>query len=133
VAKPELGTKRYCATCAANFYDLHKTPITCPKCGTIFEVVPPVTTRPQPDRARAARRPVVEAPEAKETELISPEEADEEAEGKKAPVAEGAEDLEEDETIAGGAEDPLIEDDEEEENTDISEIIGDDIEDEKET
>jgi uncharacterized protein (TIGR02300 family) len=133
VAKPELGTKRYCASCAANFYDLNKTPITCPKCGGIFEVVPPVTLRPQPARARSARRPEVEAPEAKETQLISLEEADEEAEGKKAPVAEGAEDLEEDETIGGGAEDPLIEPDEEEENTDLSEIIGDDIEDEKET
>jgi hypothetical protein len=84
-------------------------------------------------RARSARRPEVEAPEAKETQLISLEEADEEAEGKKAPVAEGAEDLEEDETIGGGAEDPLIEPDEEEENNDLSEIIGDDIEDEKET
>ena len=133
MAKPELGTKRYCASCAANFYDLNKTPITCPKCGGIFEVVPPVTLRPQPARAWSARRPEVEAPEAKETQLISLEEAHEEAEGKKAPVAEGAEDLEEDETIGGGAEDPLIEPDEEEENNDLSEIIGDDIEDEKET
>ena len=133
MVKPELGTKRHCASCASNFYDLHKTPITCPKCGTIFEVVPPVTMRPQPARARSARRPEVEAPEAKETELISLEEADEEAEGEKAPVMEGAGDLEEDETIGGGAEPPLIEPDEEEENTDLSEIIGDDIEDEKET
>ena len=132
MAKPELGTKRHCASCASNFYDLNKTPITCPKCGTIFEVVPPVTMRPQPARARSARRPEVEAPEAKKTELISLEEVDEEAEGEKTPVVEGAR-PEEDETIGGGAEPPLIEPDEEEENTDLSEIIGDDIEDDKET
>src|SRR5262245_44766793 len=53
VAKPELGTKRLCAGCGAKFYDLNKTPPTCPSCGTVFEVVP-VVTRPRPDAARAA-------------------------------------------------------------------------------
>ena len=33
MAKPELGTKRLCGSCAAKFYDLSKDPITCPKCG----------------------------------------------------------------------------------------------------
>ncbi|MEN3929959.1 TIGR02300 family protein [Microvirga sp. W0021] len=39
MAKPELGTKRQCASCNAKFYDLNKDPIVCPKCGTVFEVV----------------------------------------------------------------------------------------------
>ena len=39
MAKPELGTKRLCAGCGAKFYDLNKDPITCPKCGTVYEVV----------------------------------------------------------------------------------------------
>jgi uncharacterized protein (TIGR02300 family) len=34
MAKPELGTKRVCVSCAAKFYDLTKTPAVCPKCGT---------------------------------------------------------------------------------------------------
>src|SRR4029079_10186522 len=42
VAKPELGTKRLCSGCGAKFYDLSKDPITCPKCGTVFEIVVPV-------------------------------------------------------------------------------------------
>jgi uncharacterized protein (TIGR02300 family) len=133
VAKPELGTKRLCASCSAKFYDLNKTPITCPKCGTVFEVVP-VTTRPRPDQARPAREEA-EAPEMEEAELISLEEADAEAQGKKAPAAEGAEaieDAEADETIEDDAEDTFIEQ-EEEEDTDVSEIIGGDIEDEEET
>ena len=34
MAKPELGTKRVCVSCAARFYDLQKVPAVCPKCST---------------------------------------------------------------------------------------------------
>jgi uncharacterized protein (TIGR02300 family) len=34
MAKPELGTKRVCVSCATRFYDLTKQPAVCPKCGT---------------------------------------------------------------------------------------------------
>jgi uncharacterized protein (TIGR02300 family) len=37
VAKPEWGTKRICHNCGARFYDLHRSPIVCPKCGTPFD------------------------------------------------------------------------------------------------
>lgn len=136
MAKPELGTKRLCASCGAKFYDLNKTPITCPKCGTPFEVVP-VTTRPRADQRAAVREPEPEAEEAQEAELISLEEADAEAQGgKKTPAAaegaEATEDAETEETIEDDAEDTFIEE-EEEEDTDVSEIIGGDIEDEEET
>ena len=128
MAKPELGSKRLCASCGAKFYDLNKTPITCPKCGTPFEVVP-VTTQPRPDKRAASREPEVEAEEVQGAELISLEEADAEAQGKQ---AEAAEDVEADEAIEDDAEGPIIEQ-EEEEDTDVSEIIGGDIEDEEET
>jgi uncharacterized protein (TIGR02300 family) len=134
VAKPELGTKRLCASCGAKFYDLNKTPITCPKCGTPFAVVP-VTTRPRPDQARPVRAAEPEVPEAEEAELISLEEADAETQGKKAPAADGAEaveEVEEEEAIEDDADDTFIEQ-EEEEDTDVSEIIGGDIQDEEET
>jgi uncharacterized protein (TIGR02300 family) len=39
VAKPELGTKRQCQSCSAKFYDLARDPITCPKCGTVFQIM----------------------------------------------------------------------------------------------
>ena len=61
-------------------------------------------------------------------ELISLEEADAEAQGKQ---AEAAEDVEADEAIEDDAEGPIIEQ-EEEEDTDVSEIVGGDIEDEEE-
>ena len=38
MAKPELGSKRQCQSCATKFYDLGKDPIICPKCGTVFQV-----------------------------------------------------------------------------------------------
>jgi len=37
VAKPEWGVKRVCQSCAAKFYDLRRSPITCPKCGASFD------------------------------------------------------------------------------------------------
>ncbi|ACI52645.1 conserved hypothetical protein [Gluconacetobacter diazotrophicus PA1 5] len=34
MAQPTLGTKRVCVSCSARFYDLNKSPVICPKCGT---------------------------------------------------------------------------------------------------
>ena len=34
MAKPELGSKRVCVSCAARFYDLTRQPAVCPKCNT---------------------------------------------------------------------------------------------------
>lgn len=135
MAKPELGTKRLCASCGAKFYDLSKTPPVCPSCGTVFEVIP-VVTRARPDQARAAaaRAPEVEVPEPQEAELISLEEADAEQQGKKSAVADPdvGDDVDTGEDIEDGDEEPFIEE-QEEEDTDVSEIIGGDIADEEES
>jgi len=79
VAKPELGTKRLCPSCGAKYYDLNRDPITCPKCGTIFEAV--VTSR-----AAKAAKVVKETEEDDDDdvdapELVTLEQADSEAEG----------------------------------------------------
>lgn len=129
MAKPELGTKRLCAGCGAKFYDLSHDPIVCPKCGVVYEI-PVVTARGRPEAV--ARAPVAEVivPETQEAEFVSLEDADAEAQGKKAPGADGAEDdVELDESLDDAA---FIEETEEE-DTDVSEIIGGDIEDEEET
>ena len=142
MAKPELGTKRFCASCGAKFYDLNKTPITCPKCGTPFQVAP-VTTRPRPDQRAAARKVEVETEEANKAKFISLEEADAEARGRRAQATaedaqataedtEAPEDAQTGETVEDDAETPFIEV-EEEEDTNLSEVVGGDIEDEEET
>ncbi len=131
MAKPELGIKRLCAHCGAKFYDLNHAPITCPKCGAIFEAVV-APTRGRPDAARAPVREVeAEAPEIQEAEFVSLEEADAEAQGKKKAPGDVVEDDVEldDESLDDAA---FIEE-AEEEDTDVTEIIGGDIENEEET
>ena len=39
MAKSSVGEKHVCPECAAKFFDLGKTPPTCPKCGAVIEVV----------------------------------------------------------------------------------------------
>jgi uncharacterized protein (TIGR02300 family) len=148
VAKPELGTKRLCAGCGAKFYDLSKTPIICPKCGTTFEVAV-MPSRSRPDAAAAARAAAAaaaatpnreaeaaELPETQDAEFVSLEEADAEAQGgtKKAPAGEAAEPEEEDVEIDDESlDDAAFIQEQEEEDTDVTEIIGGDIEDKDET
>lgn len=122
MTKPELGTKRLCANCSARYYDLNKTPITCPKCGTPFEVVA-TTTRTRFGQRAVVSQPEVEPEEApSETKVISLEEVE----------TEDVETDETDETAKDDSEDTLIQE-VEEENTDVSEIIGGDLEDEEDT
>jgi uncharacterized protein (TIGR02300 family) len=125
LAKPDLGTKRLCASCGAKFYDLSKTPIVCPKCETVF-VVAPVSSRsrPEPAAAAAARaaavvEPEVAAPETADAEFVSLEEADAEAAGTKTG-AEG-EEIEIDPALDADA---FIEE-QEEGDADVTDIIGD--------
>ena len=37
MAKPEWGKKRICLACNTKYYDLNKSPIICPSCGTKFD------------------------------------------------------------------------------------------------
>lgn len=45
MAKVEWGVKRTCQACTACFYDLNKSPITCPKCNSPYELVVQGRTR----------------------------------------------------------------------------------------
>jgi uncharacterized protein (TIGR02300 family) len=133
VAKPELGTKRLCGNCGAKFYDLSKDPIVCPKCHTVMELAA-VSTRARPEQAARAVAPQEEvvAPETADAEFVSLEEADAEAEGKKAPEGDAAEGAEEeieleDETM----DDATFIEEQEEGDEDVTDIIGD-VEDEEE-
>jgi uncharacterized protein (TIGR02300 family) len=145
VAKPELGTKRLCGSCAAKFYDLRKDPIVCPKCETIFIVAAPVSRRADAAAAAAAataaaaaaaaaRTPAkdaeVEVADVPDAEFVSLEEADAEAQGKKSEVdvVDGDDEIEIEET----EEAPFIEE-QEEGDDDVTDIIGEGREDEEET
>ena len=62
MARKNLGRKRRCASCGLKFYDLTKTPVICPACGTEFD--PEVLLKSRRGRAAAkvdeARKPAKE-------------------------------------------------------------------------
>ncbi len=124
VPKPDLGGKHQCLNCSAKFFDLHKDPIVCPKCGTIFQ--------PTPLSARAAARaaPVADDDEVESdagAELVPLEEADaDEDKVVAAVVDDDADDEVEDEA----ADDTFLE--EEDDGDDVSDLIDGDIESDEE-
>jgi uncharacterized protein (TIGR02300 family) len=126
MTKPELGTKRLCAHCGVRFYDLHRSPITCSKCGAIFEIVPVSA----PFGFKVARTPVretkLEMPETNEVQFASSEDTEAGTPGKKPAVAdfEGDEDTADldDASLNGASLTEEIEDGE----ADVTDNIGDD-------
>ncbi len=65
VAKPEWGVKRVCQSCAAKFYDLKRSPITCPKCAAPFDpeaLLKSRRSRPAPPAKAAKPEPAARKP-----------------------------------------------------------------------
>jgi uncharacterized protein (TIGR02300 family) len=124
VAKPELGSKRQCLSCASKFYDLNKDPIICPKCGAVFQVTA-AKTRAEPAQVRASEPEQAEVePAAADAEVVSLDDVE---------AAENAKDLPDDdvEIEEGEADDTFLEPEEESED-DVSGLI-DKGEDDEET
>jgi uncharacterized protein (TIGR02300 family) len=137
VAKAELGTKRICPETGRKFYDLNKDPVISPYTGKIVPVETP-TARSRPEHAPApAARPVAPAeevatPEPQEAEFVSLEEADAEAQGAKKPGEAAEPELEEEVEIGESLDDAPFIEEQEEEDADVTDIIGGDIADEEE-
>jgi uncharacterized protein (TIGR02300 family) len=137
VAKAELGTKRVCPDTGRKFYDLNKDPVISPYTGKVVPVETP-TTRARPEQPpapapRAAAPPEeVAVPEPQEAEFVSLEEADAEAQGAKAPVETTEPDIEEEVEIDETLDDAAFIEEQEEEDADVTDIIGGDIENEEE-
>jgi uncharacterized protein (TIGR02300 family) len=115
------GTKRTCqnSECGSRFYDLNRDPITCPICGTVYELAVSAAAvaaaAPAADEKvarKAAKKP------AYAVEGVKPDDAPE-AEGEDAlAVVEGEEEA------AAGDEDETFLEEEEEDGSDMSGIIG---------
>ena len=110
MVKPEWGAKRVCHSCGAPFYDLHRDPISCPKCGATYD--PEAILKSRRARPAVAEEKEVEQPEPEEAEVAETEEA-ETAEGEEVEVAEGEEEedkeLIEDASELGEDEDDMAE------------------------
>ena len=118
MVKAELGTKRTCPSCGTRFYDLHKSPIACPKCGVTFiaaTLLPSKTDLPHQTPAPKPREAVVDDTEVSgDVELVSLEEVEEGApEDDDAAVVEGV-DLGEEEPAADAEDETFLVEDEEE-------------------
>ncbi|MGQ4273958.1 TIGR02300 family protein [Terrihabitans sp. B22-R8] len=136
MAKPELGTKRVCPVTGRKFYDLNKNPIISPYTGMVVPVAALVTTaaaarsaaRAEPKDTRPDAGEELLDDEAGDVELVSLEDADqdENASGKKAPAAD--EDLEIEDDIPDdddSDDDTFLEEDEE--GSDVSDLIDPDL------
>ncbi len=127
MARPELGTKRVCPTTGRKFYDLNRSPIISPYTGQIVTIAAPVLSR-------SARAEVVPAKVSEDdpdvevlpdVELVALEEADEDPAAAK--VVE--DDIEVEDDVV--ADDTFLEE-EEDEDADVTDLIGDGIEDDEE-
>ena len=139
MAKPELGTKRVCPDTGRKFYDLNKNPVISPYTGKVVPVETPVVrAKPEPAPAPAPARPApapveeVAAPEPQEAEFVSLEEAEAEASGSKKPVETTEPDIEEEVEMDETLDDAAFIEEQEEEDADVTDIIGGDIENEEE-
>lgn len=115
MAKPELGSKRQCASCSTKFFDLNRNPIVCPKCGTVF-----VTAAAQSAHEDEAEEEAGEAAPAN-VELVSLEDAESGDAKAVEPVAEDI-DVDDDDS----ADETFLEE-EEEDPDDVSNLIDGEI------
>lgn len=126
MSKPARGTKRVCPSCGARFYDLGRSPITCPVCQAVYQVTPSTSRRSERAAPAEPRKPVVEEvdePVMGGAEVISLEEA--ESADEAAVEDEEIVDLGDDEDIpAGSDDDDTFLEEEEEGETDMSDIVG---------
>ena len=110
MVKPEWGAKRVCHSCGAPFYDMHRDPIACPKCGAVYD--PEAILKSRRARPAVAEAKEVEQPEAEEVEAAETEEV-ETAESDDLETAEGEEEedkeLIEDASELGEDEDDMAE------------------------
>jgi uncharacterized protein (TIGR02300 family) len=118
--KAERGTKRTCQNpdCGSRFYDLNRDPVTCPICGTVYELAASATAvaTAAPVAEERVRKPVKKpafvAEGAKPEEVPEPESED------VLPALEGEEEP------AAAEEDETFLEEEEEDGSDVTGIIG---------
>jgi uncharacterized protein (TIGR02300 family) len=110
--KQDRGTKRTCQNgeCGARFYDLGRSPITCPICGASYVIA----SSPTPVSAVVPEEKAPRKPKKEELVPAAPEETE---------AADELADVEADETVADDEDETFLEQ-EEEEGGDVTNIIG---------
>lgn len=97
MSKPEWGVKRTCTSCSAKFYDMKRSPVVCPKCGTEIDIEAQFKPRRQ-DRKKPVAK-VVDPLPVDETDVIGvDDDIDADSDDDIDDFMEDASDLGEDET-----------------------------------
>jgi uncharacterized protein (TIGR02300 family) len=122
MSKPARGSKRVCPSCGARFYDLNRSPITCPVCQTVFQTTPSRRERAAPVEVRKEEEEEVDTPVMKGVEVISLEDAE-------APDVADEEDIDLGEDAAdipatADDDDTFLEEEEEDGEADVTGIVG---------
>jgi uncharacterized protein (TIGR02300 family) len=122
VAKPELGTKRIDPETGKKFYDLNRDPVVSPYTGKAYPLSFFAETSAAAVLESTEDEEVAEVDtENTEVELVSLEEADDEA----AAAGEDIPDLGDDDVdIGDDDDDTFLEQDEDEDNDDMADLIG---------
>jgi len=121
VAKPELGTKRIDPETGRKFYDLNRDPIVSPYTGKSYPLSFFEETSVAAVMEKEEEEEVSEVDtENTEVELVSLEDADEEASGGDDIPDLGDDDVE----IEGDDDDTFLEQDEDDDDDDVTGIIG---------
>ena len=120
--KAERGTKRTCQNpeCGSRFYDLNRDPITCPICSTVYELAASPVAAAAAAAAAAERRPRASRPRSRPiaVESAKPEDAPEPRARRRWPQSKARRSrppADEDETFL---------EEEEEDGSDMTGIIG---------
>ncbi|TKT82529.1 TIGR02300 family protein [Aquamicrobium sp. LC103] len=126
MAKPDIGTKRICPETGRKFYDLNKDPIVSPYTGVSYPRSYFESGNSRIEEEEELEDKELDAEEG--AEVVSLEEADEEAKG--GDDLPGLEDDDDDDVDLGDDDDTFLADDEEDED-DVSGIISVDDDDEE--
>jgi len=110
-----------CQNCSTRFFDLNKTPVTCPKCGEIFQSAPLSRSAQRATLANEEEEDEVEIPGG--AELVSLDDADTAEEKIVVTVDEDVEIDSPDETFL---------EEEDDDDDDVADLIDGDLEDDDE-
>jgi uncharacterized protein (TIGR02300 family) len=126
--KADRGTKRTCQNpeCGSRFYDLNRDPVECPICHTVYqiEVSPLALTAAAPAAEKSTQRKAPKKP-VYPVEGVKPEDVPE------ADADDALADIEGEDDAAVAEEDETFLEAEEEDGSDMSNIIGGPVEDDE--
>lgn len=120
--KAARGTKRVCQSCGSKFYDLNRTPITCPICHAVFQQqeIRGGKAAPAGNAVEEDDEDLIAAP-AGAVEIVSLDEAEADL-----PEIEGDDlvEIEDDETDLKADDEAFIEVEEDDDGGDVTGIVG---------